>query len=288
MQTKWTQSKLLKNSPAFTRNDFRETLDGGQAFRWHKQKDDSFIGVFGKHVAHLSLNESGKIHAAFPQSANIKSAEAALLEYLDADRDYKKIIAEQSDPLILNAAAQYPTLRILRQDPKDAIISFICSSSKRIVQIKQCVNLIAEKLGDNICENFNALPDFQTIAAADIQILKDCKLGYRAEYLKKTAQKITADNFDPNSLRDMPYPEAKKYLLTLHGIGEKVADCILLFGAAHFQAFPVDTWISKTMLELYGLQHPKLTRDFATQTFGPNAGYIQQILFASIRAGINK
>lgn len=284
MQAKWTQSRPLPNSPKFTQEDFRETLDGGQAFRWHAQGNGTFAGVFGRTAAKLELDAEGMVLAAFPEGSDIGKCEDALLSYLDAGRDYKKIIEAQSDPLILEAAKRYPTLRILRQDPADAIIGFICSSSKRIVQIKQCVGHLADKLGSGIGCGLNALPDFQTLADADDAVLKDCKLGYRAAYLKKTAQKIVADGFLPESLREMPYPEAKKYLLTLHGIGEKVADCILLFGAARFEAFPVDTWISKTMYELYGLDHSKKAREYAAAAFGENAGYIQQILFASIRA----
>lgn len=282
--TNFKKTKPLKNSPTFTLRDFQETLDGGQAFRWQKISEDSYEGVFDKFHTRLSLDKSGKILVSIPENSDENKLLKAVENYLDSERDYQQIVKLQCDQKVLNAAKEFPTLRILRQKPSEAIVCFICSSSKRIVQIKQCVRLLAENLGERISENAYATPSFEAIANADDKILKDCKLGFRASYLKKTAQKILNDKFETDCLCQMPYNEAKKYLLTLSGIGEKVADCILLFGAAKFEAFPVDTWISKTMSELYGLENPKLTREFAAKRFGAHAGYVQQVLFSSIRA----
>ncbi len=283
----WSKTRPLKGSPLFTLSDFLETFDGGQAFSWYRNSDDSVEGIFSKTPAKLCLNADGKICAAFLDGADIAASEKLLLEYIDANRNYLEITKPQTDKHIKLAAEDFPTLRILKQDSSTAIISFICSSSKRIVQIKQCIKLLSENLGDKVHDNFYALPTFQQIANADDAILKACKLGFRAKYLKQTAQKILTDKFDPNSLRTLPYADAKKYLLTLSGVGEKVADCILLFGAAKFEAFPVDTWISKVMSELYSLENPKETRAFAAKKWGKHAGYIQQILFASIRKRSN-
>ncbi|MBO6102940.1 MAG: hypothetical protein J6P03_06765 [Opitutales bacterium] len=283
MAQAWAPFKTLKNSPLFTPRDFAETLDGGQSFRWNKIGESAYEGVFENIAARLALAENGLVKASLPKSINADIAAEKIAEFLDYKRDYQKIIASQTDSKALAAAKNFPTLRILRQTPAEAIICFICSSSKRITQIKQCVALLSQNLGDEICEGFRALPSLQKIADAPDETLKACKLGFRAAYLKKTAQKILSDNFDPNSLIETPYPEAKKYLLTLSGIGEKVADCILLFGAAKFEAFPVDTWISKAMANMYGLKSPSHTRAFAAQKFGKYAGYVQQLIFADIR-----
>lgn len=279
----WSNFEPLEDSPFFTQRDFAETFDGGQSFRFYETQDSCFEGVFENQVVRVKLGENGKILASFPAQNDFQKSKLALLNFVDFKRDYSQIIASQNDEKVLAAAKEFPTLRILRQSPQEAIICFICSSSKRIVQIKQCVKLLADNLGEPICEGFSQLPSFEKIANASDEVLKSCKLGFRASYLKKTAQKIVNDKFDPESLRQMPYLDAKKYLLTLTGVGEKVADCILLFGAAHFEAFPVDTWISKAMAALYNLKNPKDSRNFASQKFGANAGYIQQILFAKIR-----
>lgn len=275
----------IENSPFFLPSDFRETLDGGQSFRWREIGENAFEGVFESVAARLLLSGNGKVRAQIPKGFDRKKCAKKIADFLDAERDYAAIARNHKDERVAKAAKRFPTLRILRQTPHEAIICFICSSSKRIVQIKQCVALLSEKLGEEIAPNFHALPSFEKIAAAPIEILRECKLGFRAEYLKRAAQKIVSDKFDPENLRGMPYSEAKKYLLTLTGVGEKVADCILLFGAAKFEAFPVDTWISKSMAALYGLKSPKDARAFASKQFGANAGYIQQILFADIRKG---
>ena len=279
----WSEAKLLKKSPLFTSKDFAETLDGGQSFRFYRISENTFEGVFGRNVVRLSLNKKGQVLYSYPISLDEKIIKKELLYFLDFQRDYAEIINKTKDKNVIDASKRFPSLRILRQSPHESIICFICSSSKRIIQIKQCVKLLADTLGEPICEGFNALPTFEKIANASDEELRSCKLGYRANYLKKTSQKIISDKFDPNNLLTMPYPDAKKYLLSLTGVGEKVADCILLFGASKFEAFPVDTWISKAMADLYKLESPKQARLFASKKFGSNAGYIQQILFAKIR-----
>ncbi len=275
----------VENSPFFTPTDFKETLDGGQSFRWNEVEENVFEGVFENIFARLILNTDGEVLAQIPSGQNKKIASQKIADFLDANRSYAAITQNHPDTKVRAAAKSFPTLRILRQTPQEAIICFICSSSKRIIQIKQCVKLLSEKLGDEIAPNHYTLPSFKKIASSPLEILKDCKLGFRASYLHKTAQKIVEDKFDPENLRTMDYQDAKKYLLSLSGVGEKVADCILLFGAAKFEAFPVDTWISKSMASLYNLKTPKDARAFAAKKFGKNAGYIQQLLFANIRKG---
>ena len=120
-----------------------------------------------------------------------------------------------------------------------------------------------------------------------METLCECKLGFRAGYLKKSAEKIVADGFDPDSLREIPYAEAKKYLTSLSGIGDKVADCILLFGASRFEAFPVDTWIKQAMTEIYSTPaDAKKIRAFAAEKFGDLSGFAQQLIFAAKRKNL--
>ncbi len=271
----------------FSRRDWRETIDGGQAFTWFETGNpDEYSGVFSGTAACVRL-ENGKIRAAFPKDADQKKCALALAEYLDAKTDYRlirNVLANSGDENMLKALQLYPTLRILRQNPAEAIIGFICSSSKRIVQIKQCVKLLSEKFGEEIGGGMRALPTFETLANADLDDILACKLGFRAKYLLDTARKIVSDNFDPLELREMDYTDAKKYLTSLSGVGEKVADCILLFGCSRLEAFPVDTWIKQAMHALYATGHdPKKIRQFAAQKFPHYAGFAQQLLFAAKR-----
>lgn len=289
----WSPYKKLREIK-FSERDFRETLDGGQSFRWYAENSPlpEYSGVFEDCHAKLRLEPDGGISVSIPATANLEISLEKVHKYLDCERDYNRLRSELAsfcaDPIMDSAMEFYPNLRILRQNSAEALMCFICSSSKRIVQIKQCVKLLAEKLGDAIDSEANALPSFERIAEAPLSILRECKLGFRAAYLKNTALKISADKFDANSLRKMPYPEAKKYLVSLPGIGEKVADCILLFGAARFEAFPVDTWIKQGMDSLYGTgSNPDAIRKFAKNKFGKYAGFAQQLIFAAYRNGAN-
>ena len=288
----WSRYKKVDNL-FFTIGDFRETLDGGQAFTWFELDSTTYSaeyeGVFFDRTLRVAIDSNGEVFISTPRDSPT-GALTDFTEYIDAQRDYsplRKTLAKTKDSNMLRALDVLPTLRILRQNPQEAIICFICSSSKRIVQIKQCVALLSERLGKYAGGGRYALPSFESIANADISVLRECKLGFRAEYLKKTADKIISDSFDPMSLRELPYTEAKKYLCSLSGIGDKVADCILLFGAARFEAFPIDTWIRQAMTNLYGTSsNPVEIRDFALQKFGNNAGFAQQLIFSAIRKNL--
>lgn len=279
----------------FEERDFRETLDGGQAFTWVELGAAppgfaaAYEGVFGKTALRAALDGAGRVHISRPSDAPEGAAEK-FLEYMDAGTDYAPIRAaliKTGDANIAKALKIWPTLRILRQSPAEAIVCFICSSSKRIVQIKQCVALLSEKLGEYAGGGRRAPPSFGAIAAAPLETLRECKLGFRARYLKESAGKIVSDGFDPDSLRKIPYAEAKKYLTSLSGIGDKVADCILLFGASRFEAFPVDTWIKQAMTGLYSTpQNADKIREFAAARFGRHAGFAQQLIFAAIRKNL--
>lgn len=290
----WTPFEKLEGI-SFKKSDFCETLDGGQSFTWDnfdadKNKfDAAYEGVFGGRALRVALDKSGNVHFSSPVD-KYEGAGNELFEYLDASTDYAPIriaLEKTGDANIRKALKIWPTLRILRQSPAEAIICFICSSSKRIIQIKQCVRFLSEKLGQPAGGGRHALPSFSDIAAAPDDTLRDCKLGFRSAYLKKSALKIISDGFNPDSLREMPYSDAKKYLLSLSGIGDKVADCILLFGAYRLEAFPVDTWIKQAMTNLYSTpQNPDKIREFAAGRFGGYAGFAQQLIFAAIRKNL--
>ena len=274
----------------FTASDWCETVDGGQAFSWNAaQNCGEFEGVFANVAAKIRLGKDGVPEAAFPQNLDAAECAKKLAEYFDARTDYAKIrdsLENSADEKMQKALRAYPTLRILRQSVDETIVGFICSSSKRIPQIKKCVKNLSEKFGEKICGGFFALPTIERLADADPAEIRKCGLGFRADYLSKSARKIAADKFDTSALREMPYEEAKNYLTSLSGIGDKIADCILLFGCARFEAFPVDTWIRKAMCELYPVEdNPKKIRAFAAQKFPLYAGFAQQMLFAAKRNG---
>ncbi len=289
----WGGFRRIRNL-FFRPGDFRETLDGGQAFTWNAAESDTadepeYTGHFASCAARLKLDGSGRVWASFPRTLDGEKSMLLLENYFDIGTDYaliRKELESTGDMHIIRALERYPTLRILRQEPWEAVVAFICSSNKRIVQIKQCVGMLAERTGNRICEGFNSIPDFNRINSTPVEVIRECKLGFRSRYLKETAKKICDDNFDVRALRNMDYNSAKSYLTSLRGVGEKIADCILLFGASRFEAFPVDTWIRKAMDRLYSAgENPKDIRKFARDKFGVYAGFAQQLIFASIRNG---
>lgn len=285
-QAKWGKFHKVAGVK-FTPADWCETIDGGQAFTWFKTENaNEFEGVFSDVAAKVKL-QSKSVQISFLDGADERRCLKKFSEYIDAHTDYEAIrtsLERSGDIHMKNALKIYPSLRILRQNPSEAIVCFICSSSKRIVQIKQCVKLLSEKFGTHLGGNFYKIPDFETLANAQLKDILECKLGFRARYLKETAEKIVSEKFNPLSLREMPYQDAKRYLVSLSGIGDKVADCILLFGCSRLEAFPVDTWIRQAMCQLYNTENDvKKIRAYAAQKFPSYAGFAQQLIFAAKR-----
>jgi N-glycosylase/DNA lyase len=182
-------------------------------------------------------------------------------------------------------------LRLLRQEPWECLASFICSSTKQIVQIEQIVGLLSQKFGPPLplppgIQSAGAFPTVERLAAASEAELRACKLGFRAPYLSGTARKLAAGEVDLSRLGGRPLEEAREALLTLPGVGAKIADCVLLFAYGFQEAFPMDVWIIKALQQLYfPKRRPKLPRlrHFSRSHFGPYSGYAQQYLFHYMR-----
>ena len=192
----------------------------------------------------------------------------------------------------MNAAvASCRGLRLLRQDPWECLASFILSSTKQIVQIRQIVSLLCSRFGEAVTVPAGEKPVFTfpsagKIASANESELRDCKMGFRAPGLLAVAQQIDSGEFDLEKLRAMSYAEARHQLMTLRGVGGKIADCVLLFAYGFDSAFPVDVWIERALQELYFPRrraNQKRLQKFAATHFGPHAGYAQQYLFHYMR-----
>jgi N-glycosylase/DNA lyase len=267
-----------------------ETLDGGQAFRWRRADDGTWQGVFGSTVVRLSLDAQGTLHWSAP-AEHAAAAGPALIRYLDLGNDPHALadsLPWRSDAHLARCLAEFPGLRILRQPFGETLLGFLCSATKQIVQIKQMLALLAERHGitlgspSSLNPRPSSLPTWSQLALIPEADLRACQLGFRARYIHQTAQIIAAH---PGWLQEtelLPYAAAKERLCSLPGVGEKVADCVLLFGAGRLEAFPVDTWIIKAMAARYGLHgwKPAQVAHFGRTHFGPLAGLAQQYLFA--------
>jgi N-glycosylase/DNA lyase len=191
----------------------------------------------------------------------------------------------RSDPHLRQCLARFPSLRILRQPLGETLLGFLCSATKQIVQIKQMCHQMAVAFGDEIAPGFHALPDWAALARASDADLRRCGLGFRARYIKATALLLAEAPDRWRSFEHLPYPEAREELVRLPGVGEKVADCILLFGAGRLESFPVDVWIFRVMenrYQLHGWTNPQIAH-FGRTHFGHLAGLAQQFLFSAER-----
>jgi N-glycosylase/DNA lyase len=294
------------------------TLDSGQAFRWQRC-NDSWAGVIGRHWVRLTQGRDG-IRA---QTSGPVAGWQWLHDYLQTETDLDTVLKTfPDDAPMRDAVAACRGLRVLRQDPWECLASFILSSTKQIVQIRQIVALLCERFGEPVAANLvaadvsrrtlllqevsadsrlrlrfggsglnknhlsHSFPTAERLAAASEPELRACKMGFRAPHLLAAARRIAEGKFDLARLRHLTLAEARGELMTLRGVGGKIADCVLLFAYGFDGAFPVDVWVERALRELYFPRRrvsDKRLRHFAATHFGPHAGYAQQYLFHYMR-----
>ena len=262
--------------------DLRLTLiDSAQCFRW-KEQDGWFGGVVDGEPVWLRW-EGGALSA---EGGTVDR----LRDYLDLDRDYGALATEYGDvDVACRALRLYPGLRVLNQDPWDALTSFILSANNNVIRIRRLCEGLAERCGERFVTQrgtLYALPSPLKLASCSEGALRDLGMGYRAPYLIRTARMV-ADGFPLNELCRMEYGEAHARLLELAGVGDKVADCVLLFGCRHSSAFPVDTWVEKLLTDWFGIagKGRRTAAAAARALLGDHAGLIQQFLFHAARTG---
>ena len=267
--------------------DLAATLTCGQVFRWHEQ-DGWWAGVIGNRWVRLRL-EPGSITA---ETALPVANWEWLAHYLQTHLDLGEVLRTFPDdePMRAAVAACYG-LHLLRQDPWECLASFILSSNKQIVQIRQIIALLCERYGEPVPVLSGwppafAFPSPARLARATEAELRACKMGFRAPYLRATAETIAGGLFEPGRLHGLPAEVARGELMKLPGVGRKIADCVLLFAYGCQSAFPVDVWIMKALRRLYFPRRRVTLRhlhQFAATHFGPRAGYAQQYLFHYMR-----
>jgi N-glycosylase/DNA lyase len=244
--------------------------------------------VAAQETGDLLIETRGRAVSA---SADAESEDRLFWEsYLDLKRDYGKIkrVLTARDEAMARAVAHGAGIRILRQEPWEALVSFILSQNNHIPRIKGCIERLCENFGERIdCADGDthfAFPDVAALAALSAEDLSPCGLGYRAKYVSKTARLVAEAGGAAwlEALRDAPLAEAEASLLSLCGVGVKVAACVLLFGLGRTEGFPVDVWMARAAQELYGVDAKDAAVDAAAR-FGPYAGFAQQYLFYYMR-----
>lgn len=278
------------------RNEFRArdydlaaTLTSGQAFRW-RAVADAWEGVVDGHW--VRLRQHGEIIEAL--AAEPQSDWRWLTNYLRVDDDLAALLATfPDDAPMREAVAHCRGLRLLRQEPWECLASFILSSTKQIVQIQQCVALLCRCYGERILSPADSggqfsFPTAQRLASASESELRECKMGFRAKYLRDAARRVASGELNLSALPCKPMEEARVQLMQCHGVGRKIADCVLLFSLGFDEAFPIDVWVERALRQLYfpkrRVKRSRIER-FAATHFGPNAGLAQQYLFHYLRTG---
>ncbi|MEX2043780.1 MAG: DNA glycosylase [Opitutus sp.] len=313
----WSEWQPLEGMPAVSADVFAEILDGGQAFRWRRIESDgqaplharpvdniranpTWEGVWANNIAHLRINHDGRIQWSAPLGIQAQVG-VNLGGYFAIARDFAALpdtLPWRSDSHLARCMDAFPGLRILRQPFGETLLGFLCSATKQIVQIKQMVALLAHRHGTPILNRaaadacatsdaaatgrFRRLPTWGELARVPESDLRQCLLGFRARFIAETARFLAARPGWLGETEALPYPAAKARLRLLPGVGEKIADCVLLYGAGRLEAFPVDVWILKTMARRYALEgwKPEPLTQFGRVHFGPFAGLAQQYLFA--------
>ena len=249
--------------------DLEQTLDCGQSFRWKKQNDGSFKGVaYNKSV---SMNMQGD--TLYIDNATEEDFEKIWKNYLDLDLDYGKIRKDISKihPVLKDAAKYAPGIRILQQEPYEALCTFIISQNNNIKRIKGIVERLCESFGEQLPDGEYTFPKAEVIAQLTEEDLSPLRAGFRNKYIIDGAKKVASGEVNLEICKTLPYEEARAELMKIKGVGVKVADCTLLFGMHRIEAFPVDVWMRRAM--------EKLFPDMKAEDFGQYAGIAQQYIF---------
>lgn len=277
----WSRWTALDWSP--TGEVFAEILDGGPAFRWTRDENGIWTGVWEHNVARLRKGARGRVEWSAPAPI-AKRVRAALPHYLALDCDWDTLAATlptARDPHLARCVGEFPGLRLLAQPFGETLLAFICSATKQIVQIRRMLEALALRFGEPIAAGYHALPDWDRLATIPEDELRSCQLGFRAKHVHATAAFLAARPGWLEETRILPYADARERLILLPGVGPKIADCTLLFGAARLEAFPVDVWVMKALARHYVLKTaPSKLAARGREAFGPCAGLAQQYLFS--------
>ena len=276
------------------------TLDCGQLFRW-KKHGDWWYGVVADNVIKIKQSSDGLSVNVFPETKNRQYIE----RYLRLDDNLPAIFSQiNKDPHIDQAINRFCGLRLVRQQPWECLVSYICATYKGIPAIKTMIQNISRCFGNKITydgTDFYTFPKPDELAKVTSESLRGCGLGFRAKRVLETAKLVNSGQLSLDRLKHISYQDAKQELLKLPGVGHKVADCVLLFSLEKLEAFPIDVWMKRAATRLYAdhfdsgfIQRisnkasltPKeynTIGSFAREYFGNHAGYAQEYLFHYLR-----
>ena len=287
--------------------NLRYTLESGQSFRW-QERGQWWVGVLGPGV--VKVRQEGAALVCVTSTDSISSR--TLFRYLGLEEDLRRVLSSiMKDDRVTEAVQRYYGLRLLRQDVWECLLSFVVATNSNIPRIKGMISNLCARLGETVTfedQAYSLFPTPERVADADLALLDECGLGYRARFVKSVGEAVHQGALSLEELRFFDYPRAKEVLTgqllgrkTLMGVGPKAADCVLLFSCDKLSAFPIDVWIARVLSTYYPHIFPdelkerlssrvegrtSLSEDTyerlaagARAYFGEFAGYAQQYLF---------
>lgn len=244
-----------------------DTLDCGQAFRWEKIADNAYHGAFLNKQLTISCENGSDLFRL--HNTNEQELFEVWADYFDLWTDYGRLKAQLSEDETLSKACAYAGgIRILKQDSWEALSSFIISQNNNIPRIKGIIG--------RLCGHYGGYPSAEMMKDETVESLGYLRSGFRAKYLVDAVSKVLSGEIELKTVRNMPLDEARQKLMTIKGVGPKVADCALLFGFYRTDAFPKDVWVKRVMAQWYPAGLPECTKGIE--------GIAQQYLFHYIRS----
>lgn len=267
MKIKYSDNNVIIED--ITSFNLEQILDCGQCFRWEQVSPDKYHGVaYGKA---LTVSQQGQ--TVIFHNCTQAEFESIWFDYFDLGTNYDEMKNElaQLHPVLKDAQQYAPGIRILRQEPWEALCSFIISQNNNIPRIKGIIKRLCESFGDKLSNGDYTFPTAKVLSKCTVDDLAILKSGFRAKYIVDASQKVANKEVDLEHIINLPTAQARDELIKIKGVGPKVADCTMLYGMAKTDCFPLDVWMKRAMRVLF----PSLT----PQSFGKNAGVAQQYIF---------
>lgn len=252
--------------------DLSATLSCGQCFRFEQTTGGIWKGVAYGHV--LAVSQRGDTLRFYQTSPAL--CRCLWIPFLDLGRDYGAVCRlAQTFPVLQDALCRAGGIHILRQQPWEALCSFILSQNNNIPRIQGIIRRLCEGFGDTLDGGMHTFPSADRLAQCSVADLEPLRSGFRAKYVLDAAQKVASGQVSIEKLNHLPLEDARRMLMTIHGVGPKVAECALLYGFGRMEAFPLDVWMKRAMARFFPQGLPEELK--------PCAGIVQQYLFHTVR-----
>lgn len=262
------------------RLDLDLTLDCGQVFGWRRVGEGAWTGVLGDRAVTMRQSSDAVL---VDSAGGDEAVDADVRAYLRAADDLANIQKRLSeDPVFSSGLEEVEGLRLIKMDEWECMISYVLATNSNIPRIRKMISAISEGYGQEVAEGAFAFPSMESLREASAEDLRRCGLGYRAEYVNAICGSLDVGDID--RMKSLPYEDLRCRLMEFPGIGDKVADCVSLFGFGRLEAFPIDVWVRRAMDRLFDVRgsYDSLRR-FGTERFGDIAGYAQEYLFYNER-----